>query len=201
MPDLRSDAESLPRARPEVHVALRDEGSPVLCDPDPSHLASTMVLLMQLKQVPFRVIAEFRMSVEPLISHMAAERISSEALAELAQTVSQMSGDLDDEHSFLEANERFHDVIAWSSGNAMFGYIIDSVLGIMDGSTIGIDYPLHRRKAILNAHENILHALAAHDPEQSQARMREHIEAYMTYAQRKFPEVMGKVIRWDRLSF
>jgi len=108
MPDLRSDAESLPRALPEVHVALRDEGSPVLCDPDPSHLASTMVLLMQLKQVPFRVIAEFRMSVEPLISHMAAERISSEALAELAQTVSQMSGDLDDEHSFLEANERFH---------------------------------------------------------------------------------------------
>jgi hypothetical protein len=89
-------------------VALRDEGSPVLCDPDASHLASTMVLLMQLKQVPFRVIAEFRMSAEPSISHMAAERISSEALAELAQTVSQMSGDLDNERSFLEANERFH---------------------------------------------------------------------------------------------
>jgi GntR family transcriptional repressor for pyruvate dehydrogenase complex len=176
------------------------KGGPVLCDPDASHLSSTMVLLMQLKRVPFQVIAEFRMSVEPMISRMAAERISSEALSDLARTVSQMSSDLDDEQLFLEANERFHDVIAWSSGNAMFGYIIDSVLGIMDGTAVGIDYPVHRRKAILKAHEDILQALSRHDPEQAEAHMRDHVEAYVTYAQRKFPEVMGKVIRWDRLS-
>jgi DNA-binding FadR family transcriptional regulator len=176
------------------------KGGPVLCDPDASHLSSTLILLMQLKHVPFNAIAEFRRNVEPMISRMAAACISTQSLDVLAGTISQMSEELDDEQSFLDANERFHDVIAWSSGNAMFGYIIDSVLGIMDGTAVGIDYPLHRRKAILNAHQEILRALTERNPQLAEARMREHIEAYMTYAQRKFPEVMDKVIRWDRLS-
>jgi hypothetical protein len=30
--------------------------------------------------------------------------------------------------------------------------------------------------------------------------MREHIDAYVRYAERKFPEVLETVIRWDRMS-
>ena len=30
--------------------------------------------------------------------------------------------------------------------------------------------------------------------------MREHIEAYVRYAERKFPEVLDQAIRWDRGS-
>ena len=41
-------------------------------------------------------------------------------------------------------------------------------------------------------------ALARHDPQASLERMREHIEAYATYAQRKFPEVLDQIISWDR---
>jgi DNA-binding FadR family transcriptional regulator len=100
---------------------------------------------------------------------------------------------------FLEANKRFHDVIAWSSGNPLFGYIVDSLLGILDGTVIGIDYPSPRRQAIIKAHDEILQALKARDPEASEERMREHIDQYVTYAQRKFPEVLDQVVRWDRL--
>jgi hypothetical protein len=92
--------------------------------------------------------------------------------------------------SFLEANKRFHDVIAWSSGNVLFGYIVDSLLGIMDGAVMGIHYPPHRRQAILVAHEEIYAALAARDPALSQARMQEHIDAYVKYAERKYPQLL-----------
>jgi GntR family transcriptional repressor for pyruvate dehydrogenase complex len=173
-------------------------GGPVLLNPDASHLASTVVLLMELKAAPFRTIVEVRTALEPMISCLAAERMSEAALAELEQTIVQMSEHLDDEYLFLEANKRFHDIIAWSSGNALFGYIVDSLLGIMDGTLIGIDYPAPRRSAILKAHEEIYAALADRDPKAAEERMREHIQAYVHYAERKFPEAMDRVIPWGR---
>jgi len=123
--------------------------------------------------------------------------MSEESLDDLKSTIEQMRDELDDQHSFLDANKRFHDIIAWSSGNTLFGYIIDSLLGIMDGTVLGVDYPGHRRAAILKAHEEIFEALKSRDPEASQARMTEHIQAYERYAERKFPQVLKEIIPWD----
>ncbi|MEV0595742.1 FadR/GntR family transcriptional regulator [Nonomuraea cavernae] len=176
------------------------KGGPVLQTPDASHLSSTVILLMQLKEAPFRSIVEVRSAMEPMISRLAAERISNESLDELGATIQLMSDDMDDEDTFLEANKRFHDVIAWSSGNPLFGYLVESLLGIMDGTVIGIDYPPIRRKAILKAHGEIFKALTSRDPKQSEERMREHIQEYVTYAERKFPNVLGQVIRWGSIK-
>jgi GntR family transcriptional regulator, transcriptional repressor for pyruvate dehydrogenase complex len=182
-------------------IALKPgpRGGPVVLNPDSSHLASTIVLLMQLKQAPFRTIVEVRMALEPMISRLAAERISDDSLTALGETIEQMRKELDDQEQFLDANQRFHDIIAWSSGNLLFGYVVDSVLGIMDGTVLGIDYPAPRRAAILTAHEEIYKALLDRDPAASEERMREHIKAYVRYAERKFPEVLGHVIQWDRM--
>lgn len=181
-------------------IALKPgpRGGPVLRNPDPSHLASTVVLLMQINAAPFRTIVEVRGALEPMISSLAAERMDADDLAALQGTIDQMRADLGDQHSFLEANKRFHDVIAWSSGNVLFGYIVDSLLGIMDGAVMGIHYPPHRRQAILVAHEEIYAALAARDPALSQARMQEHIDAYTRYAERKYRELLDETIPWDQ---
>ncbi len=183
-------------------IALKPgpRGGPVLQSPNASHLGSTLVLLMQLHSAPFRSIVEVRSAIEPMISSLAADRIDDAGLADLRGTVDQMRENIDDQYSFLDANKRFHDVIAWNSGNPLFGYVIDSLLGIMDGTVIGIDYPGYRRQAILNAHVEICEALEARDPEASMARMREHIQAYERYAERKFPQVMNATIPWGQHS-
>ena len=182
-------------------IALKPgpRGGPVLLDPDASHLANAVVLLMQLKEAPFRTIMEVRSALEPVISSLAATRISDKALAELHSTIEEMGDNLGNEHSFLDANKRFHEIIAWSSDNPLFGYIIDSLLDIMDGTVIGMDYPSRRRSAILKAHENIYGAIRDHNPGTAEARMRHHIDEYVEYAERKFPEVLDHVVPWDRL--
>jgi DNA-binding FadR family transcriptional regulator len=181
-------------------IALKPgpRGGPVLLDPDASHLANTVVLLMQLKEAPFRTIVEVRSALEPMISSLAAVRITDESIKELGATIEDMRDNLDDQHIFLDANKSFHDIIAWSSGNPLFGYIVDSLLGIMDGTVIGIDYPSPRRTAILKAHENIYAAISSRDPVASEELMRKHIDEYVRYAERKFPEVLNRVIPWDR---
>lgn len=180
-------------------IALKPgpRGGPMLLHPDAAHLSSTLVLFMQLNNAPFRSVVQARSALEPMISSLAAERIEQHTVDDLAETIDQMRERLDDQQAFLDANKRFHDIIAWSSGNPLFGYLMDSLVGIMDGTVIGIDYPAPRRAAILKAHTEIFEALAARDPVRSLDRMREHIDAYETYAQRKFPEVLDQVIRWD----
>jgi DNA-binding FadR family transcriptional regulator len=135
-----------------------------------------------------------------MISRLAAERITEESLTELGGTIDQMREHLDQHDRFLDANRRFHDVIAWSSGNPLFGYIVDALLTIVEGTVVGVDNPRPRRAAILKAHDEIHQALRDRDPARAEDRMREHIHAYARYAEKKFPEVLDEVIRWDRLT-
>jgi DNA-binding GntR family transcriptional regulator len=68
----------------------------------------------------------------------------------------------------------------------------------MDGTAIGIDYPVRRRAAILKAHEGIYGAMRDRDVEAAEQLSREHIDAYVTYAEKKFPDVLDRLIQWDQ---
>ncbi len=175
-------------------------GGPVVQRPDASNLATSLVLLLQFFGAPYRSIAEARDALEPLMAGMAAERITDEGLAQLEETLEMMEENLENRAVFLEANKRFHDVIAWASGNPLFGLVVDAILGIMDGTVLGIDYPVHRRAAIIKAHRAIFQAMKAHDARDAEAAMRAHIGEYMVYAETKFPEALNQSVTWDSLS-
>jgi DNA-binding FadR family transcriptional regulator len=174
-------------------------GGPVLMNPAAAHLASTLQLLMQLNQAPYRMLIEARAALEPVLSRLAAERIEREALAELAGSVARMREHIGDLDSFRDSDRRFHDIIAWSSGNVLLAYVVDAVLGILDGTVIGIDDPGDRQAAILRDHEEIYAAISRHDAAAAGERMREHIESCTNHAQRKFPEILTETVTWDRL--
>src|SRR5215467_4706463 len=76
-------------------------GGPILMNPAPSHLASTLQLLMQLNQAPYRVIVEVRTALEPMISQLAAERITDESLSELAGALAHLLDGPGDRDSLL----------------------------------------------------------------------------------------------------
>jgi GntR family transcriptional regulator, transcriptional repressor for pyruvate dehydrogenase complex len=171
-------------------------GGPIVQQPDGSGLATALTLLLQFENAPYRTVTEARTALEPMIARLAATRMSEEQLAELKYSVDQMQESLGDEDVFLEMNQRFHDIIAHNSGNALFGHLIDTLLGMMDGTAIGVDYPEHRRKAIHKAHATIYEALAKRDPDAAEDAMHQHILEYANYVQRKFPEVLNTPVSW-----
>lgn len=171
-------------------------GGPVVQQPDASSLATSLTLLLQFANAPFRTIAEARGGLEPMMAQLAAERMTDQQLSDLKASVDNMQEHLGDQSVFLEENKRFHDVIAHGSGNAMFGYLVDALLGILDGSAIGIDYPEVRRAAVHKAHLSIYEALAARDPSGSAAAMADHVHQYLKYAEKKFPDVLAAPIVW-----
>jgi GntR family transcriptional regulator, transcriptional repressor for pyruvate dehydrogenase complex len=171
-------------------------GGPVIERPEGTSLATSLMLLLQLANAQYRVVAEARVALEPTMARLAADRMTPESLAELADTVKAMEAGLD-QATFLEANKRFHDIIAWSSENALFGFLVDALADILDGTMLGIDYPAHRRRAILRAHRSILDAMERKDADAAELTMATHIGEYVRYAERKFPEVLTRPVVWN----
>ncbi|GAA0438877.1 hypothetical protein Acor_68390 [Acrocarpospora corrugata] len=171
-------------------------GGPVVQRPDATSLATALTLLLQFENAPFRTVAEARAGLEPMMARLAAQRMSDEQLAELKSSVDRMRENLDDQGVFLTENRRFHDLVARGSGNAMFGYLVDALLRVLDSSAIGVDYPEARRGAVHKAHLRVYQALAERSPEASETAMAGHLDEYLRYAERKFPEALAAPVVW-----
>jgi len=174
-------------------------GGPVVEKPGAESLAATLALVLQFDNAPYRVIAEARCAFEPLMAALAAQRITPDRLLELEKTVTDMEENIDDIEVYLESNERFHDTIAWASGNALFGFLIDVMVGSMDlsGAAQGVEYSIRRRHAVLRTHTGILEAIRDGDAELAESSMRTHTDEYKAHAERKYPEAMERLITWQ----
>lgn len=154
---------------------------PVLCDPDAAHLIDTLALLMSMNNASVAMVTDVRMAVEPTVSCLAAERMSDGLLDDLLASVDEMRVRLGHDREFTTVGQRFHGIIASSTGNSLFGYIVDSLIGI--SSTVAVKYDLSQRLLILRAHEKILAALMSRDGSTSKALMRDHLEECRRFAQ------------------
>lgn len=173
-------------------------GGPTVQKPDASTLATTMLLLLQFDNAPFETIVETRRDLEPLLARLAAERMNADELEALAASVDLMrESGMKDLDVFLATNQDFHDRIAWGTKNSVYGFLIDALLDILDGSALGVDYPERRRQAVLRAHTGILEALQAHDPHAARDAMERHIIEYTRYVTKKYPDVLARRVTWD----
>jgi GntR family transcriptional repressor for pyruvate dehydrogenase complex len=175
-------------------------GGPIIEKPDAQHLATALVLLLQLHDAPFSTLVEARMELEPIMARLAAQRLTTADEHRLTHSVDTMRANLKDRDVFLETNREFHDIVAWASGNQMYGFLIDALINIVDGTLLGVDYPENRRVAVLASHDRILGALLAHDGDTSASAMAAHMAEGGKYFQRKYAETLKSPITWDLLA-
>lgn len=171
-------------------------GGPIVRKPDSSSLATALTLLLQFEGASFRAVAESRAGLEPMMARLAADRMTDEDRAELAKNIELMEENIGDLDAFLAYNRDFHVCVAHGSGNAIFGCLIDALEDIFDGTAVGVDYPERRRIAVLKAHRSIHDAIMDSDPDAADAAMNHHIQEYLRYIERKFPETLTSPIVW-----
>lgn len=175
-------------------------GGPVVASPDSRHLASTLALLMQFAQTPFRAVMEARLHIEPITAGLCAERASDELLEDLRSSVDSMAANLGDSRAFLMENRRFHDLVAWGSQNPIFGYFINSLHWITDGTALGADYPERFRGVVHCAHADIYQGIVARDYDLAHAAMSEHISAALTYFEKHYRTLLDQSLSWEHYA-
>lgn len=172
-------------------------GGPIVQQPDASTLAASLSLLLQFENATFSTIMEARAAMEPSIARLAAQRMSPVALEELRANVEALRAGSTDTGAFTAESERFHALIAWGSGNALFGYLFDAMVGILAGATMGVEYPKRQREHTCAIHEEIYAAIADRDPDAASALMAGHITDHTTYLEKRFRTALEQPIRWD----
>lgn len=172
-------------------------GGPVITSPDSRHLASTLALLMQFADTPFRAVIETRQLLEPITARLCAERGDHELLRQLRESVDRMGDSLDDRDAFLDENRSFHDLVAWGSENPLFGYCINSLHWITDGTVLGVDYPRRFRKIVWQAHDLVCKGIESGDGAIAEAAMRKHMDDTLAYFERHYQRQMDEVLSWE----
>jgi DNA-binding FadR family transcriptional regulator len=126
-------------------------------------------------------ILELRISMETEAAWLAASRRSDAQAAALGEALAQMQGALAQGQVSVEADVRFHTLIAEATGNRYFvqmlGQLGSALIPRARLNTPGLDTgrPLDYLERVNREHEDIHRAIERRDPEAARAAMRTHL--------------------------
>ena len=171
-------------------------GGPVVRRPRPSDLGEALTLILQFESATFREVGEARAWLEPIVAASAARAISKSAIAALREVNAAIADAPDDAEGMSRHNRRFHSIIAENCGNVVLQVFAETVIAVGDGRSVGVTYPPAQTRAIAEAHERIIEALAAHDAKAAEEAMREHLNEANAYWRRRFGDLTSQPVRW-----
>jgi GntR family transcriptional repressor for pyruvate dehydrogenase complex len=153
-------------------------GTFVLTPPQPSLgiVADSVVTVRDVL-----AILELRISMETEAAWLAASRRSEEQAAQLGDALGEMQAALRTGRSFVEADVRFHRLIAESTCNPYFvdllGQLGNAIIprARLNTPGLGADKPADYLERVNREHEDIYRAILRQDPEAARAAMRTHL--------------------------
>ena len=128
------------------------------------------------RDMPYRLIHELRMTIEPEIASLAADRATPEGVQQLRADHQRLRDSIDDIEAAALADVDFHLTLAKLTQNDLFVIVLNSVGTIMvDIRRAKLSLPLTHNNGI-REHQKILTAVAKGDAEAARAAMRSHLE-------------------------
>jgi GntR family transcriptional repressor for pyruvate dehydrogenase complex len=122
-----------------------------------------------------------RLMLESQTAYLAASKATAENVAELRQSINEMTETLDKPDAYLEADLRFHLTVAQASQNSILHNLLSMIRGYLQAwikETLrnspdhGLD---SRAKLSIQEHRKVLRAIEERDADGASAAMRGHI--------------------------
>jgi DNA-binding FadR family transcriptional regulator len=126
-------------------------------------------------------ILELRISLETEAAWLAASRRTEQQVTELGQALADMQRAMAQGRTSVDADQRFHRLIAEATGNRYFVEIMGQLgkaiipRARLDTPGLASDRPADYLDRVNREHEDIYNAIARRDPEAARAAMRTHL--------------------------
>jgi GntR family transcriptional regulator, transcriptional repressor for pyruvate dehydrogenase complex len=190
------EALRLLETRGLLTIRAGPRGGPVVHRPAASDLGGALTLILGFERARLSDVYEARNALEPMVSELAAPRITPSELAELDDSIARTLANLDDHALFVDENRRFHSVIANAAGSPGLRVFLETLQSVADGATRGVEYGRRRRELVAQAHRTIVERLAAGDAPGAREAMRRHIADAARYWDVKYPHLYAQPVRW-----
>lgn len=145
-----------------------------------SNLNEALLNLLQHQDRVMQVL-QVRSAVERLSASLAAVHISSSELDDLKRNLAQQNSILNNGNSseklliLNQLDAEFHQMLSTASRNEIAQEIIRSIMPAFPEDNVAI-YFVEKAHRLVEEHQSILDALAAHDPVASENSMRKHLD-------------------------
>lgn len=129
----------------------------------------------------FAELMEARLAIEPVNARLACARLTAESLAELEQAVADLKEaprgpSFAEYRDYLEADERFHRLIARQTGNQFMVAAYEALGGQVQRFRLFGEKGITDAECAIAEHQAVLEAFASGDPEKAAAAMADHVQ-------------------------
>ncbi len=145
-------------------------------DESPALDANPLRLMASLHGFTSDEMFEARLAIEMDVAGLAAERATSENLADLSEEVAEMFASLDSPEDYLVHDMRFHQTIAAASGNRILTALMNMVATILFETRSKTVHRALDLKESAEFHRQIYRCIRDRNPEAARQTMREHLQ-------------------------
>jgi GntR family transcriptional regulator, transcriptional repressor for pyruvate dehydrogenase complex len=185
LPAERQLAARVGVSRPSVRAGLRTlaamgvvqtrHGSGTYITESQSLDAKPLRMLAALHGFGPEQIFEARRMLELGVAGLAAERATSDQMAQMAEEVTGMFAAVDDLATFMTHDVHFHRAVAVASGNPILAALVEMVSALHFEQRRRAIRTRDQLRDVAITHRNIYHAVLARDPERARREMSQHL--------------------------
>ncbi len=150
-------------------------GGAVVLEVDMNTTRDSIANFLHFQNVSVRNLSEVRKLVEPYLARLAAERLGPDGLETLSDCNQACREALLLGQSMSSHEVKFHRILAEASHNPVLILILDFVNSVLTDSKAHLEPGAAFSQQVLLAHERILDAVVARDPERAETEMRGHV--------------------------
>lgn len=171
-------------------------GGPVVSAFNAGFLAANIALHLQLSGATFRDVMNARLVIEPRIAAAAAREGRGDAMRELHDAVDSGRDSTVGRDHLVAQSAHFHDLVAASSDNPFFQYLLLALHRITEPFAKRLTYEGERRARLVQHHQDILDAIEARDPAAAEEAMRIDLLEFVDYVDSEAPRLFDEPIQW-----
>ncbi|GAB2895669.1 FadR/GntR family transcriptional regulator [Paralcaligenes ginsengisoli] len=152
--------------------------------PSGAMVSNQINLFARVSGISLISIVEARVTLEPALARLAALNRTDDDLKQLREISQRIVAAYDDVPTYLDENVNWHCALAQASHNELLHTFTVSIAQLIrDATAIKNMAPFDVRTAVIKAHDRILDAIVAKDPDTAERRMQRHVRAYAQHVQ------------------
>ena len=171
------DALRVLEARGLVLVKVGASGGAFVTETNADQVAESISTMILLRRMTLSGLAEARTVVETATCEFAAERADAAAIKRIEQTVEKGRAVVREQAPHTEASMDFHVAVADAANNELLSATVAAYRDLLV-QTLHDMRDVRSAKMTQKAHEEILDAIRAHDPDAARKLMLEHLRDF-----------------------
>lgn len=180
-----------------VTIKTGPGGGPIVAESNPVSFGQMWTLHLQSIGATYRELLEARVEYESLLARRAAERVTSEASQAIRATLDEVSTHLNDDVQYATAASGFHTAVCAAGDNSVMALAANAIQSLWSRRVTTVLFAEADRPMIIREHRDITKAIERGNGRQAEKLMREHMQRYRDYCEKRYPARLDDIVDWS----